>query len=75
MAASLVSTLVNYSISIGLGLAGTIESRLNHGGRDLLRGFRSAWHMGIGLASLGIMVALSLIASTHLRRENLRSKV
>ena len=74
MAASLVSTLVNYSISIGLGLAGTIQSRLNHGGKDMLRGFRSAWYMGIGLSSLGILVAFSFVATSHFRGRKLESK-
>ncbi|KAJ5675041.1 low affinity NH4+ transporter [Penicillium maclennaniae] len=33
LAASLVNTFVNYSISIGLGLAGTIEGQVNDGGK------------------------------------------
>ena len=58
LAASLVNTFVNYSISIGLGLAGTVESQLNDGGRDILRGYRGALYMGVGLAGLGVIVAL-----------------
>ena len=59
LAASLVNTVVNYSISIGLGFAGTVEYNVNHGGTDILLGYRGAWYMGVGLAGLGIIVALS----------------
>ncbi|EPX71696.1 drug resistance protein [Schizosaccharomyces octosporus yFS286] len=57
IAASLVSTVVNYSISIGLGIAGTVENRLNHEGTDILRGYRSAWYLGIGFGGLGILIS------------------
>ena len=33
MAASLVNTTVNYSISLGLGFAGTIEVHVHRGGK------------------------------------------
>lgn len=58
LAASLVNTFVNYSISIGLGFAGTVDSNVNDEGREVLRGFRGALYMGVGLASLGVVVAL-----------------
>ncbi|KAK3182664.1 Low affinity NH4+ transporter [Lecanicillium sp. MT-2017a] len=58
LAASLVNTFVNYSISIGLGFAGTVDSQVNGGGRDILKGYRGALYMGVGLAGLGIVVAL-----------------
>lgn len=57
LAASLVNTFVNYSISIGLGIGATVETNVNKGGRDLLAGFRGAWYVGVGLASLGVVVA------------------
>jgi MFS family permease len=62
VAASLVTTVVNYSISIGLGFAGTVEVHVNNGGKtlpDLLKGYRGSAYMAIGLGSLGI--ALSLV--------------
>ena len=59
LAASLVNTFVNYSISIGLGLAGTVSSQANHGGRDLLPGYRGAFYMGVGLSGLGVVLALA----------------
>ena len=46
IAASLVNTIVNYSISIGLGIAGTVEVHVNHNNEDMLRGFRGAWYTG-----------------------------
>lgn len=57
LAASLVSTVVNYSISIGLGIAGTVESNINHGGIDTLKGYRGACYTGVGLAGLGVFLA------------------
>ena len=57
IAASLVNTVVNYSISIGLGIAGTVESRVVDGGSDLLKGYRSAWYTGIGLSGMGILIS------------------
>lgn len=61
VAASLVNTIVNYSISIGLGIAGTVEVYVNNGGKnpaDILKGYRGAWYSGIGLSGLGILFAL-----------------
>ena len=62
MAASLVTTVVNYSISLGLGFAGTVESRILADGGNTLDGYRSAWYMAIGLAGLGIVVAVAFNA-------------
>lgn len=59
IAASLVATIVNYSIALGLGFAGTIEYRVNNGGTtpvDLLKGYRGAFYLGIGLASFGCFI-------------------
>jgi hypothetical protein len=58
LAASLVATIVNYSISLGLGFAGTVESHVNDGGRDVLHGYRRALYMGIGLAGLGLVISI-----------------
>ncbi|KAI0841600.1 MFS general substrate transporter [Hypoxylon sp. FL0890] len=46
IAASLVTTVVNYSGALALGVAGTVELRVNGGGEDpehILRGYRGAW--------------------------------
>lgn len=66
VAASLVNTVVNYSISIGLGFAGTIEERVNDGGvseEGILKGYRGAWYMGIGLAGLGVAISVAFQGS------------
>lgn len=67
IAASLVTTVVNYSISWGLGIAGTVEVNVNNGGltdADTLKGYRGAWYTGIGLSGLGAVVALAFIVSS-----------
>lgn len=61
IAASLVSTVVNYSISLGLGFAATVEVHVNGGGETdekILFGYRAAWYMGVGLAGLGLVISL-----------------
>ncbi|KAL2006996.1 hypothetical protein VTN00DRAFT_8434 [Thermoascus crustaceus] len=70
IAASLMNTVVNYSISIGLGIAGTVESRINRNGDKILEGYRSAYYVGIGLAGLGCCVSVLFILATHLRSKN-----
>ncbi|GME69732.1 unnamed protein product [[Candida] boidinii] len=64
LAASLMSTCVNYSISIGLGFAGTVEyyivRRTNHPDKTWM-GIRSAQYTGIGLAGLGLVICLLYI--------------
>lgn len=59
--ASLVNTVLNYSISIGLGLAGLVEMRINPDGTKLLEGYRAAWYVGIGMGGLGMTVALAAV--------------
>lgn len=61
IAGSLVSTFVNYSISIGLGIAGTVEyyktKNLPLSRETTIYGYRNAFYMGMGLAGLGVVVA------------------
>ncbi|KAI1607845.1 major facilitator superfamily [Exophiala viscosa] len=62
IAASLITTVINYSISFSLGFAGTVEANVNNGGvtaHDILKGYRAALHLAIGIGGLGI--ALSAI--------------
>lgn len=61
IAASLINTVVNYSISIGLGFTGTIILQTNDGGRDVLGGYRNAWYFGIGLDGIGLFIALGFL--------------
>jgi MFS family permease len=68
IAASLVNTVVNYSISLGLGFAGTVEVQINNGGHtpaDLLKGYRGAWYMALGLAGLGLGISAIFLAKSH----------
>lgn len=64
-AASVVLTAVNYSISLGLGFAGTVEREINSGGNtkaDELLGYRGALWMGVGLSGLGFVLSLIFVA-------------
>ncbi|KAI1773597.1 MFS general substrate transporter [Hypoxylon cercidicola] len=68
IAASLVNTVVNYSISLGLGFAGTVETQVNNGGKtpaDILKGYQGGFYMGIGLAALGVAVCLAFLAKSQ----------
>lgn len=68
IAASLVATIVNYSIALGLGFAGTIEYRVNNGGTtqaDILKGFRGAFYLGIGLAGLGCLICFAFLLKSR----------
>lgn len=58
VAGSLVNTVVNYSISLGLGLAGTVERYVDPDGSNMLKGYRGASYMGVGLAGLGSIIAI-----------------
>ncbi|CAK9436841.1 uncharacterized protein LODBEIA_P13630 [Lodderomyces beijingensis] len=62
IAGSLVSTFVNYSISIGLGFAGTVEYYTTKDKKQsefdtTVLGMRNAYRMGMGLAGFGVVVA------------------
>jgi MFS family permease len=60
ISASLVSTVVNYSISIGLGIAGTVERYVSekHGP---LWGIRGAWCLALGLDAIGVAIAVYFV--------------
>lgn len=64
IAGSLVTTVVNYSISLGLGLASTVEVRVNHGGRDIMAGIHGGWLFGVGLGGLGILICAIFVTKT-----------
>lgn len=65
IAASLVVTVVNYSISLALGIGGTIEVNTNHGGRDVLAGYRGAQFFGLGLGALGVVLAAAFLLQSY----------
>jgi len=64
VASSLVATVVNYSISLGLGLASTVEVHVNNNGLDLMKGFRGGSLFGVGLGSLGILICTLFVLKT-----------
>ena len=72
IAASLVATVVNYSISMGLGFAGTVEANIEHGNR--LKGYRGAWYLGIGLAGLGLLVCLLFLLKNYRKERQSKPK-
>ena len=77
MAGSLAYTMVNYSMSLCLGMATTVEKQVNDSGKNLLKGYRGAEYLSVGLAGLGIVVALIFMIENLWieRNENLeRSK-
>ena len=61
IAASLLTTVVNYSIAFGLGIAGTVEVHVNPTGTDLQKGFRGAYYAAVGLSGCGVLVALYFV--------------
>ena len=59
IAASLINTIVNYSISLGLGIAGTVESQIKRNRGNSEAGFKSALRTSVGLSGLGLVSAFS----------------
>ncbi|CAO1634310.1 unnamed protein product [Parajaminaea phylloscopi] len=57
VAGSLVNTIINYCVAIGLGLAGTVEAHTNAGGSRIVDGYRYSLYTGVGLAGLGTALA------------------
>ncbi|KAL2216655.1 YOR378W-like protein [Thermoascus aurantiacus ATCC 26904] len=68
VAASLVNTIVNYSISVGLGIAGTVESRVNRHGDRVLTGYRAALYTSVGLSGLGLGLATFFAVRADVKR-------
>jgi MFS family permease len=74
MAASLVNTVVNYSISIGVGVAGTVDTRVSQSGQSkeaILQGYRGALYLGIGLSTLGVLTSILFLLKIR-QRESLK---
>lgn len=65
MAGSLANTMVNYSMSLCLGMGTTVERQVNKSGNDTLRGYRGAEYLGIGLAGLGAIIAFLFMAEKY----------
>ncbi|KAJ5357206.1 MFS general substrate transporter [Penicillium brevicompactum] len=72
MGSSVIMTIVVYSISLGLGFAGTIELQINNGGyteADLLHGYRGTLWFSVGLTALGTILALVFLLKDTRRRQ------
>lgn len=70
LAASLVNTMVNYSISIALGIAGSVELNVNKGSgsiEDVERVIRAAYYTGIALAGCGVLLGALFFARTMVK--------
>ncbi|KAJ5753660.1 Major facilitator superfamily domain general substrate transporter [Penicillium nucicola] len=61
VAGSFISTVVQYSISIGLGIAATVESHVNEGGKNPIRGYRGAFWLGIGFATVAFFIVIFFV--------------
>ncbi|KAH1730469.1 hypothetical protein KXX25_007113 [Aspergillus fumigatus] len=70
--ASLVNTVINYSIAIGLGIAGTVEAEVSHQGVNQLRGYRAALWSSVGLAALAFGIALVYAVRTFQEQQSSR---
>ena len=66
VAASLVATIVYYSQSIGLGIAGTVEKYVSDG--NLLAGYRGASYTGTGLSALSFVVSMWPVWQLHMAK-------
>lgn len=66
LAASLVNTIVNYSISIALGIAGSVEVYAPNDG-NLFGVYRNAFYSAIGLSGLGVVLGVMFFVKTMIR--------
>lgn len=70
-------TIVVYSISLGLGLAGTIELQINNGGHtkhDLLHGYRGTLWFSVGLTGFGAILALIFSLKDQRKKINFKNQ-
>lgn len=71
MGSSVIMTIVVYSISLGLGFAGTIELQINNGGKtpaDLLHGYRGTLWFSVGLTACGTILAIIYLLKDYRKR-------
>jgi MFS family permease len=71
LAMSLVNTVLNYSISIALGIAGTVETNVVKNISDpaeaRLKGIRSAFYAGVGLALMSVICGASFFVRSYMK--------
>ena len=61
VAGSFISTVVQYSIAIGLGIAATVEAHVNKGGSNIVLGYRGAYWLGTGFAAVAFFVVVLFV--------------
>jgi MFS family permease len=69
IAGSLIGTLLSYGLSTGLGFAGTVEVYTNDGGSDVIKGYRNALYLGIGMTGAATIIALLFVRIPKDERE------
>lgn len=69
IAGSLIGTLLSYGISTGIGFGGTVEVHTNHGGKDVVRGYRGALYLGVGFAAASLVLSLLFVRIKKDERE------
>jgi len=71
IAASIVVTTVNCSISSALGISGTVEVQVGGSNTgDYLAGFRAAQYFGTGVGGLAVLLALCFLLHAHYQQKN-----
>ncbi|ONH69953.1 Aminotriazole resistance protein [Cyberlindnera fabianii] len=65
MASSLVSTTINYAMSIANGFAGTAGAKVQKNTGDLLKSYRAGLYVGVGFASLGVLLSFALLVTSY----------
>ena len=74
IAGSLIGTLLTYGMSTGLGFGGTVEVHTNQGGKDPVKGYRSAAYLGIGFAATSLVLNLLFVRINKDEREGWSEK-
>lgn len=65
MAGSLVNTVVNYSVSLFLAAASTVEIEVHKKTHDTLQSYRGAMYLGIGVSGLAVVFAIVFMITEH----------
>lgn len=60
-AGGLVTTIVNYSLSIGLGMAGTVERYVGGNGENVLEGYRGAFYFATCISFVGFLIVVLFV--------------
>lgn len=69
VAGSFISTVVQYSIALGLGIAATVEGHVGNG--DVILSYRGCYWLGIGFAAVSFFVVVFFVRDHRFdRKEN-----